>query len=200
MAERLRLSYFGKGTTVTFPSFKLVGSALGTLAIVWRERPAVKIVRVLLPRETSARAESAVKALFPDSRPGDMPTIGELGARLRSLFEGREVEFDLDLLALEDCSEFQRRVLLADHGIPRGWVSTYGGIANKLGISGGARAVGGALGRNPFPLIIPCHRVLSADGSLGGFEGGLPLKRRLLELEGVSFSESGKVPAERFYS
>ena len=106
---------------------------------------------------------------------------------------------DLDGIALEKCSEFQQRVLLAVHKIPRGWVSTYGRIARSLGIPGGARAVGRALSRNPFPIIIPCHRAIRANGELGGFRGGLKMKQALLELEGVEFSQTGKVLTDRIY-
>jgi methylated-DNA-[protein]-cysteine S-methyltransferase len=173
-------------------------SALGIVALVWREQPTLKVVRVLLPREKE-QAELALRSLFPESRSTHHPTISEFGARLQTFLEGQATEFDLNLLALEDCSEFQRRVLLADYSIPRGRVSTYGRIANRLGVPKGARAVGGALAHNPFPLIIPCHRALSADGGMGGFQGGLPMKQRLLELEGVPFSESGNAPVERFY-
>jgi methylated-DNA-[protein]-cysteine S-methyltransferase len=88
---------------------------------------------------------------------------------------------------------------MAEREIPRGWVSTYGRIATHLGVPGGARAVGGALARNPFPIIIPCHRAIRSDGSLGGFQGGPDMKRALLEFEGVGFSSTGRVAAERFY-
>jgi methylated-DNA-[protein]-cysteine S-methyltransferase len=90
-------------------------------------------------------------------------------------------------------------VLLAEYEIPRSWVSTYGRIARSLGIPDGARAVGGALSRNPFPIIIPCHRAIRSNGELGGFQGGLRMKRALLELEGIGFSAEGKVLTERIY-
>jgi methylated-DNA-[protein]-cysteine S-methyltransferase len=103
------------------------------------------------------------------------------------------------LIALEDCSVFQRRVLLAEYAIPRGWVSTYGRIAAALGRPGGARAVGRALATNPFPLVIPCHRAVRAGGDLGGYQGGVAMKRALLTFEGVEFTEGGKVRLERVH-
>ena len=109
------------------------------------------------------------------------------------------MEFDLSMLHLADCSAFQRRVLLAEHGIPRGWVSTYGRIAEQVGVPRGARAVGGALARNPFPIVIPCHRAIRADGRLGGFQGGAGMKRALLALEGVSCGSDGRVLSPRYY-
>jgi methylated-DNA-[protein]-cysteine S-methyltransferase len=88
---------------------------------------------------------------------------------------------------------------LAEHRIPRGWVSTYGRIAKSLAVPRGARAVGSALSHNPFPIIIPCHRALRSNGELGGFQGGLAMKRALLELEGVQFSPTGRVLTDRVY-
>lgn len=78
---------------------------------------------------------------------------------------------------------FDRKVWQAVGQIPFGATQTYGAIANALGVPGGARAVGHANGRNPIPIVIPCHRVVAAGGKLGGYGGGLPLKRRLLALE-----------------
>jgi methylated-DNA-[protein]-cysteine S-methyltransferase len=79
-------------------------------------------------------------------------------------------------------------------------VSTYQRIAKYLGNAKGARAVGSALAGNPFPIIIPCHRAIRSDGTLGGYQGGLEMKRRLLEMEGVMFDALGRVVAkERFY-
>ncbi|MDD1689676.1 MAG: MGMT family protein [Methanoregula sp.] len=103
------------------------------------------------------------------------------------------------MLDLDRCPPFQRRVLLAEHAIPRGYVSTYGRIARHLGIPGGARAVGNALSKNPFPLVIPCHRALRSDGSTGGFQGGAAMKVRLLEMEGASFLPDGKVLMEHLW-
>ena len=80
---------------------------------------------------------------------------------------------------------FTTRVWKHLRRIPRGQVRTYGGVAKALKKPGAARAVGQACGRNPLPLIVPCHRVVSADLSLGGFTGGVEMKRRLLELEGA---------------
>jgi methylated-DNA-[protein]-cysteine S-methyltransferase len=127
------------------------------------------------------------------------PAIKELGERVQSFLEGEAVDFGLGILALEECSEFQKRVLLAEYKIPRGWISTYGRIARYLGIPGGARAVGRALARNPFPIIIPCHRAIRTNGELGGFRGGLKMKQALLEFEGVEFSPTGKVLTDRIY-
>ena len=84
-------------------------------------------------------------------------------------------------------------MLEAEHGIPRGRVSSYGLIAARIGSPGGARAVGRALATNPFPIVVPCHRAIRSDGRLGGFQGGAGMKRALLEQEGIAVSPEGRV-------
>jgi O-6-methylguanine DNA methyltransferase len=100
--------------------------------------------------------------------------------------EGRRADFDLPL-DLTGLTVFQRLVLLAVVGVPRGKVATYAEIARKIDRPRAARAVGQALRRNPIPIVIPCHRVLASDGGLGGYtgRGGLRTKKQLLSLEGV---------------
>lgn len=93
---------------------------------------------------------------------------------------------ELDRSAL---GRFDREVSAALCGFARGESTTYGGIARSLGRPGAARAVGGAVGRNPWILVVPCHRVLATGGRLGGFSAGLALKRELLRREGIPFRE-----------
>lgn len=94
----------------------------------------------------------------------------------------RDLDFPVDL---SGTSSFQRRVWKVAQRIPYGRARSYGWVAIRVGGARYARAVGHVLGTNPVPLIIPCHRVLAHDGSLGGFAGGLPTKRRLWALEGT---------------
>ncbi len=180
-------------------SYVLVPSTFGNLSITWRETErGPRVYRVLLPNE-QALAQDVDQVTLSDASSLLPTAIAELGERVHRFLEGEAVDFELDLVALETCSEFQARVLLAEHRIPRGWVSTYGRVAKSLGVPGGARAVGGALGRNPFPIIIPCHRAVRSDGQLGGYRGGVEMKRALLEMEGVKISPEGKVLTNRFY-
>jgi methylated-DNA-[protein]-cysteine S-methyltransferase len=177
----------------------LLPSVFGTFAIVWQkteDRP--KVRRVFLPHG-KVPVKNLIQAEFVNSNPMSCESMLELGERIRRFLSGGPVKFELDIVALQICSTFQRRVLLAEYKIPRGWVSTYGRISKNLGIVKGARAVGRALSRNPFPVIIPCHRAIRSDGELGGFQGGLSMKRTLLEYEGVSISNEGKVLTTKIY-
>lgn len=104
--------------------------------------------------------------------------------QLDEYFEGQRREFELttDLRPLPD---FQRLVLEELARVPFGEITTYGGLAARIGRPRAARAVGGALNRNPVPIVLPCHRVVGAGGSLVGYAGGLDRKRALLSLEGA---------------
>lgn len=119
--------------------------------------------------------------------------IDDAAYKIQAFLKGWEVTFNLDLLDFSVCSEFQKKVLAAESKTPRGFVTTYKIISEYLGLKNGARAVGNALSKNPFPLLIPCHRTVRSDGSLGGFQGGAGMKRRLLEMEGIEFDSKNKV-------
>jgi methylated-DNA-[protein]-cysteine S-methyltransferase len=115
---------------------------------------------------------------------GSSPVLREAVLQLAAYFAGDLVMFELPLEPLG--TEFQRRCWLALASIPYGQTVSYGEQARRLGLgSDAARAVGAANGRNPLPIVLPCHRVIGADGSLTGFGGGLHVKRYLLEHEGA---------------
>jgi methylated-DNA-[protein]-cysteine S-methyltransferase len=103
--------------------------------------------------------------------------------QLGEYFAGKRREFDLELAPVG--TDFQLRVWNALRKIPYGAVRNYGDIARAIGQPGAARAVGQANGCNPLPIVIPCHRVIASDGTVGGYSGGLAIKHRLLALEGV---------------
>ena len=119
--------------------------------------------------------------------------------QLSAYFAGKLRRFDLPLAA--EGTEFQQTVWRALQTIPYGETLSYGGLARSIGKPSASRAVGAANGRNPIPIIIPCHRVIGAAGSLTGFGGGLSTKRKLLELEGALpqtlWSTASRVVAER---
>ncbi len=171
----------------------------GSVGLIWTAADGnPKIVRVLLPRPGFS-AEAQVSALFPASRSATCAAIEATAAAIQGFLEGERIEFALELADLTLCSEFQRLVLGAEHGIPRGRISTYRLIAAHLGKRNGARAVGNALATNPFPLIVPCHRAVRSDRLLGGYQGGPEMKRALLEQEGIPFDRTGRVACAQFH-
>lgn len=141
---------------------------------------------------TLLAGDDGLRGVFlPGHRHGPPPSAGDaehptarLAARqLGEYFAGERRAFDLPLAPAG--TPFQRRVWAALAAIPYGETTTYGALAAGLGDPRAVRAVGLANGRNPLPIVVPCHRVIGADGSLVGYGGGLPAKRALLELEGA---------------
>jgi len=133
-------------------------------------------------------SESGLQAVLFDGRrirpDGTSPVLAEAARQLGEYFEGDLVDFDLPLEL--SGTDFQRRCWLALATIPYGQTVSYGEQSRRLGLaSDAARAVGAANGQNPLPIVLPCHRVIGADGSLTGFGGGLHVKRYLLEHEGA---------------
>jgi methylated-DNA-[protein]-cysteine S-methyltransferase len=176
-----------------------IKTAFGSTGIIWgKNGMRVEVYRILLPQNEKA-IEQLIKSNFPETKPHSCPEIGKLGKQIQEFLSGLEIDFDLDILSFDRCTDFQKRALLAESKIPRGWVSTYGRIALHLGLAGGAQAVGAALSNNPFPIIIPCHRTVRTDGSIGGYQGGSKMKKALLILEGVEFSKTGKVIMRKVY-
>lgn len=122
--------------------------------------------------------------LAPRLSPGPDKVLQEARAQVIEYLSGKRRELHIPV-DLSEGTPFQRRVWRVALRIPYGRVRSYQWVATKLGGKRYARAVGTALGANPVPLIVPCHRVLAHDGSLGGFSGGLHIKRQLLKLEGT---------------
>lgn len=137
---------------------------IGTIHILWQMKEKPIIFKVLLPGSLDKRLKMLKRSRLP---PGSMK---------------------MENLALNLCPKFQRRVLSEVYNIPAGFVSTYGRIASKLSTS--PRSVGRALATNPFPIIIPCHRIIRSDGSLGGYQAGKAMKQKLLESEGIKFHQN----------
>jgi methylated-DNA-[protein]-cysteine S-methyltransferase len=137
--------------------------------------------RTTLPQGSEEQARRGLGDSLEQATPAPH-RFTETIARFQSYFNGIRVDFP-DKLDLSGATPFQRRVWQAARLIPYGETRSYAWVAGQTGKPQAARATGQALGRNPLPVIIPCHRVLAADGGLGGFSGGLEMKRTLLELE-----------------
>jgi methylated-DNA-[protein]-cysteine S-methyltransferase len=139
------------------------------------------LLATTLPQPTAAAARQQLKGVNEVTRsPG---AFYDLVERLREYYRGREVAFP-DKLDLTGATPFQCAVWTAAQRIPYGETRSYGWVAARIGRPQAARAVGQALGRNPLAIIVPCHRVVASNGGLGGFGGGLKMKRQLLRLEG----------------
>ncbi len=128
------------------------------------------------------------KISFPEKKPvlsglAEAPVfVKKAGKQLQAYYDGKKVKFSC-LLDLERFEKFTLAVWEAARAIPYGKTRSYEWVAERIGRPRSARAAGNALGRNPVPIIIPCHRVIRKNGSLGGFGGGIAWKRRLLKLE-----------------
>ena len=161
-------------------------TALGRCAIAWG--PA-GIVAVELPGRDDAATLRRIRRARPDAVTGDPPPdVAAAIERIAGVLAGASDDLVGVRVDLSGVPEFNRRVYAAARAIPPGSTRSYGELADAIGERGGAQAVGQALGRNPVPIVVPCHRVLAADGSLRGFSapGGLDTKRRMLELEGAA--------------
>jgi methylated-DNA-[protein]-cysteine S-methyltransferase len=169
-------------------------TVFGDITIVWQETPEIKVKRIILPVHKATFKSQYSKTAYSTNH-----EVDKLATDIADFFEGKAVQFDLDIIGLNICSEFQRHVIIAEYGIPRGWVSTYGRIAKHLGHPKAARAVGRALATNPFPIVVPCHRAVRADGSLGGYQGGQLMKKKLLEMEGNQFIDSKRIKMDQVY-
>lgn len=160
---------------------------LGDCAIVWGEGG---VRGLLLPGAGRERTLASLRRRHPqavESAPSD--AIAEAIAAVQSLLAGQRTALDHIGLDMRGVPDFHRRVYAAARRIAAGRTCTYGELAEALGEPGAARAVGQALGANPFAVIVPCHRVLAAGGTGGGFSapGGVNTKLRLLEIERASF-------------
>ena len=153
-----------------------VASPVGELTLV---ASSVGLVAVLWPQEPPGRVPLA-SASYDETD----PTLQRAAAQLAEYFAGSRRDFDLPLDP--QGTTFQKAVWQGLRRIPYGTTRSYGQLAQELGNPTASRAVGAANGRNPLSIIVPCHRVIGANGTLTGFAGGLEAKRLLLQLEGVS--------------
>jgi methylated-DNA-[protein]-cysteine S-methyltransferase len=174
--------------------YSLFETALGFCGIVYRSVEDGKVIHILLPR-TRHDTESRIEKLYPEAEEVSSTFVRGLTDDIVRFLSGEQVEFSMHFMDTSVCYPFQLRVITAERTIPRGMTASYGWVAKQIDTKG-VRAVGNALARNPFPLVVPCHRAIRSDRTLGGFQGGLEMKRRLLEMEGIEFHSHGRVSPE----
>jgi methylated-DNA-[protein]-cysteine S-methyltransferase len=170
--------------TTNKPAYAVFDTAIGRCALVWRGG---LVVGAALPEATDDRARTSLARRFPGAVEGEPPPFAAAAiAQIVSLLAGGRTDLG-DIKLDPEGSAFERNVWQAARRIPCGEVRSYGDLAREIGAPGAAQAVGLALGRNPVPIIVPCHRVLAADGRTGGFSapGGVATKFRILEIEGA---------------
>lgn len=154
----------------------LFDTAIGTCAVRWSD---AGITHVFLPGGRGLGG-------MPRGDSSEAPeSVRDAIEGMIALLDGEHRELTQVVLDERDVDEFQRQVYVATRAIGPGATASYGEVARAIGQPGAARAIGAALGRNPFPIVVPCHRVLAADGALTGFSspGGISTKRRMLEIE-----------------
>lgn len=173
-------------------AFALFDTAIGRCGIAWGARG---VTAVQLPERDEAATRARVLARAPAAREemAPPPDVRRAIDGIADLLAGEPTDLGAVPLDMEALPAFQRRVYQAARAIPQGATWTYGELAMRIGEPGAAQAVGQALGRNPFPLVVPCHRVLAAGGQIGGFSapGGAATKRRLLSIEGAAIGGAG---------
>ena len=163
--------------------FAIFDTALGRCGIAWRGD---KVVGTALPGPHGESPRSYLERRFPGAEERPAPEfVGQVIGMIARLLDGEPVNFSVVPVSLDDAAPFERLVYAEALAIPQGETRTYGELARAIGQPGAARAVGRALGRNPVPIIIPCHRILAADGRSGGFSapGGVSTKMQLLQIE-----------------
>jgi methylated-DNA-[protein]-cysteine S-methyltransferase len=170
---------------MTAYGFALFDTAIGRCGIAWSDRG---VVGVQQPEAGDGETRARMLRRFPTA--GEVtppPDVQRTLDRIVALLDGEASDLSVVPLDMEGVPPFHRRVYEVARRIPAGATLSYGEIAARLGAPGAARAVGQALGHNPFPIVVPCHRVLAASGKLGGFSahGGAATKLRMLAIEGA---------------
>jgi methylated-DNA-[protein]-cysteine S-methyltransferase len=172
-------------TSPATQGFVIFETPIGPCGMAWNARG---IVGLQLPEASAEGTRARMRRRWVgavESQPP--PSVQHAIDRVLALLAGEAVDLGDIPLDLEAAPDFHRKVYEVARTIPPGQTMTYGDIAKKLGVPHESREVGQALGRNPVAIIVPCHRVLGADGKMGGFSanGGVSTKRRILEIEGA---------------
>lgn len=166
--------------------FAIAGCDFGSIILVARNK---RLISLDIASNDQLYLRKSLLARYPDGK--ERPDFFRpLLRTLDRYFKGRKVDFEIEL-DMDDLGVFTRAVLTEVSKVPHGQTTTYSDLGRAIGYPHAPRAVGQALGRNPIPIIVPCHRVVRADRSLGGFAMGLELKARLLSIEGIRVTRLG---------
>lgn len=166
-------------------AYTIVDTAIGPVGVAWSEHG---ICRVALPESDRERMAARFVARLGDVAEGEPPpAIAGVIDLIKRYADGEHVDFSDVPIDLDNADLFRRAIYKAARELGFGETTTYGGLADAAGHPGMARETGEALGRNPVPIIVPCHRIHAAGGKIGGFSapGGSATKEKLLALEGV---------------
>ena len=175
---------------MTTPGFTLFDTGIGRCGIAWAGS---RVTAVQLPEAHEGKTRARLLKRCPDAREAVPPCdVRRAIEGIVALLRGETSDLSAVALDMNGVPEFDRRVFEIARTIPPGATLSYGEIAARIGERGLARDVGQALGRNPFPIIVPCHRVLAAGGKAGGFSanGGVTTKLRLLTIEGARTNDA----------
>jgi methylated-DNA-[protein]-cysteine S-methyltransferase len=167
--------------------YTLFDTTIGVCGIAWSARG---LTHFQLPGSSRAATEARIQSRSGGVADEPPPSIAALIADIRRYFAGEEVDFSAVAVDLSALNDFQRKLYQSLRSIGWGRTTTYGDLARALGCPD-ARDIGQAMGKNPVPVIIPCHRVLAAGNKMGGFSayGGTATKQKLLALEGVHLGD-----------
>ena len=169
----------------------ITDSPIGEITIIWRKKPQFQIEEIILsnPDKTSSQIAKEKYEQEDDLKVNKKSKqLHKVLKELDNYFNEKDCEFSLEYLNLDKFTPFQRKVLEAEFKTKKGTVNTYKELAKDAGNPKAYRAVGNALSKNPYPIIIPCHRTVKSDRTIGGFGGfgeGLESKKTLLELDGL---------------
>jgi methylated-DNA-[protein]-cysteine S-methyltransferase len=178
-------------------NYTLFETAIGWTGLVWGDQG---LVGVHLPERDPESARRALLRRFPESVEASAPdSLQPVIDGIRALLRGEHVDLSDAPLDIARVPAFNAQVYAIAQAIPAGETLTYGEIATRLGDRLLARDVGAALGQNPWPIVVPCHRVTAAGGKLGGFSarGGAHTKLRLLTIEGAAVAQSVEPPTRK---
>jgi len=165
--------------------YQIINAGNENIGVVWdRRNEKIKIKKIYLPEAKNKLLQRIKNDFSPvEKKPRKLPD--GLARTIAALYQGKMQKVSLSALDMSELTSFAKKVLIQTWRIPRGRVASYSSLAAKTGRPRAARAAGKIMANNPFPIVVPCHRVIRADGTLGGFGGGLKMKKIMLQREGV---------------